>query len=66
MQHIFLLRIQSEEERITFETLINTVPLLCLSGERDGVESITAGVSRLSRDADRTSTGSTQSTGNKR
>lgn len=37
--------------------------LLCASGERDGVEIITAGVSRLSRDADRTSTGSTQSTG---
>lgn len=36
---------------------------LCVSGERDGVEMITAGVSRLSRDQDRTSTGSTQSTG---
>lgn len=36
---------------------------LCASGERDGVEIITAGVSRLSRDPDRTSTGSTQSTG---
>lgn len=33
-------------------------------GERDGVEIITAGVSRLIRDPDRTSTGSTQSTGN--
>lgn len=36
----------------------------CPSGERDGVEIITAGVSRLIRDPDRTSTGSTQSTGN--
>uniref|UniRef100_A0A3Q3WTU1 Uncharacterized protein n=1 Tax=Mola mola TaxID=94237 RepID=A0A3Q3WTU1_MOLML len=35
------------------------------TGERDGVEIITAGVSRLSRDADRTSTGSTQSTSDK-
>uniref|UniRef100_A0A3B5M0X2 Rho guanine nucleotide exchange factor (GEF) 12a n=1 Tax=Xiphophorus couchianus TaxID=32473 RepID=A0A3B5M0X2_9TELE len=32
------------------------------TGERDGVEIITAGVSRLSREQDRTSTGSTQST----
>uniref|UniRef100_A0A3B4GJ48 Rho guanine nucleotide exchange factor 12 n=1 Tax=Pundamilia nyererei TaxID=303518 RepID=A0A3B4GJ48_9CICH len=32
------------------------------TGERDGVEIITTGVSRLSRDTDRTSTGSTQST----
>uniref|UniRef100_A0A3B3VQD2 Rho guanine nucleotide exchange factor 12 n=1 Tax=Poecilia latipinna TaxID=48699 RepID=A0A3B3VQD2_9TELE len=32
------------------------------TGERDGVEIITAGVSRLSRERDRTSTGSTQST----
>ncbi|CAL8373209.1 unnamed protein product [Gadus morhua 'NCC'] len=31
------------------------------SGERDGVEMITAGVSRPSKDSDRTSTGSTQS-----
>lgn len=40
----------------------NVIPLPQSDGERDGVESITAGVSRLSRDADRTSTGSTQST----
>uniref|UniRef100_A0A8C5CRG4 Rho guanine nucleotide exchange factor 12 n=1 Tax=Gadus morhua TaxID=8049 RepID=A0A8C5CRG4_GADMO len=33
------------------------------SGERDGVEMITAGVSRPSKDSDRTSTGSTQSSG---
>uniref|UniRef100_A0A672HCU6 Rho guanine nucleotide exchange factor (GEF) 12a n=1 Tax=Salarias fasciatus TaxID=181472 RepID=A0A672HCU6_SALFA len=33
----------------------------CDSGDRDGVEMITAGVSRLSRDPDRTSTGSTHS-----
>uniref|UniRef100_A0A3Q4GM96 Rho guanine nucleotide exchange factor (GEF) 12a n=1 Tax=Neolamprologus brichardi TaxID=32507 RepID=A0A3Q4GM96_NEOBR len=32
------------------------------TGERDGVEIITTGVSRLSRDTDRTSTGSSQST----
>ncbi|KAK0152584.1 Rho guanine nucleotide exchange factor 12 [Merluccius polli] len=33
-----------------------------VSGDRDGAEMITVGVSRLSKDADRTSTGSTQST----
>uniref|UniRef100_UPI0037E91B8C rho guanine nucleotide exchange factor 12 isoform X2 n=1 Tax=Semicossyphus pulcher TaxID=241346 RepID=UPI0037E91B8C len=38
------------------------IPLPQTDGERDGVEIITAGVSRLSRDSDRTSTGSTQST----
>uniref|UniRef100_A0A3Q2CKQ0 Rho guanine nucleotide exchange factor (GEF) 12a n=1 Tax=Cyprinodon variegatus TaxID=28743 RepID=A0A3Q2CKQ0_CYPVA len=38
------------------------IPLPQTSGERDGVEIITAGVSRLSRERDRTSTGSTQST----
>ncbi|XP_034460487.1 rho guanine nucleotide exchange factor 12 isoform X2 [Hippoglossus hippoglossus] len=38
------------------------IPLPQSDGERDDVETITAGVSRLSRDADRTSTGSTQST----
>ncbi|XP_029027021.1 rho guanine nucleotide exchange factor 12 isoform X2 [Betta splendens] len=38
------------------------IPLPQSDGERDGVEIITAGVSRLSRDPDRTSTGSTQST----
>lgn len=38
--------------------------ILLVRGERDGVEIITAGVSRLIRDPDRTSTGSTQSTGN--
>ncbi|XP_053278638.1 rho guanine nucleotide exchange factor 12 isoform X4 [Pleuronectes platessa] len=38
------------------------IPLPQSDGERDDVEIITAGVSRLSRDADRTSTGSTQST----
>lgn len=37
------------------------IPLV--RGEREGVEIITAGVSRLIRDPDRTSTGSTQSTG---
>ncbi|XP_067363547.1 rho guanine nucleotide exchange factor 12 isoform X3 [Channa argus] len=37
------------------------IPLPQTDGERDGVEIITAGVSRLSRDPDRTSTGSTQS-----
>ncbi|XP_030600317.1 rho guanine nucleotide exchange factor 12 isoform X1 [Archocentrus centrarchus] len=40
----------------------NVIPLPQTDGERDGVEIITAGVSRLSRDPDRTSTGSTQST----
>lgn len=40
----------------------NVIPLPQPESERDGVEMITAGVSRLSRDADRTSTGSTQST----
>lgn len=40
----------------------NVIPLPQPDGVRDGVEIITAGVSRLSRDADRTSTGSTQST----
>ncbi|KAF3847750.1 hypothetical protein F7725_020778, partial [Dissostichus mawsoni] len=40
----------------------SVIPLPQTDGERDGVEIITAGVSRLSRDADRTSTGSTQST----
>ncbi|XP_058489687.1 rho guanine nucleotide exchange factor 12 isoform X2 [Solea solea] len=40
----------------------NIIPLPQSDGDRDGVEIITAGVSRLSRDADRTSTGSTQST----
>ncbi|XP_015235910.1 PREDICTED: rho guanine nucleotide exchange factor 12 isoform X2 [Cyprinodon variegatus] len=38
------------------------IPLPQTDGERDGVEIITAGVSRLSRERDRTSTGSTQST----
>ncbi|XP_061537517.1 rho guanine nucleotide exchange factor 12 isoform X1 [Phycodurus eques] len=38
------------------------IPLPQTDGERDGVEIITAGVSRLSKDPDRTSTGSTQST----
>ncbi|XP_028274909.1 rho guanine nucleotide exchange factor 12 isoform X2 [Parambassis ranga] len=38
------------------------IPLPQTDGERDGVEIITAGVSRLSRDPDRTSIGSTQST----
>uniref|UniRef100_A0A667Y449 Rho guanine nucleotide exchange factor 12 n=1 Tax=Myripristis murdjan TaxID=586833 RepID=A0A667Y449_9TELE len=37
--------------------------LLFVSGERDGVEIITPGVSRLSKESDRTSTGSTRSTG---
>ncbi|XP_068173221.1 rho guanine nucleotide exchange factor 12 isoform X2 [Antennarius striatus] len=40
----------------------SVIPLPQTEGERDGVELITAGVSRLSRDSDRTSTGSTQST----
>ncbi|XP_034404563.1 rho guanine nucleotide exchange factor 12 isoform X3 [Cyclopterus lumpus] len=40
----------------------SVIPLPQADGERDGVEIITAGVSRLSRDPDRTSTGSTQST----
>ncbi|KAK5868612.1 hypothetical protein PBY51_009612 [Eleginops maclovinus] len=40
----------------------SVIPLPQTDGERHGVEIITAGVSRLSRDADRTSTGSTQST----
>lgn len=38
--------------------------ILLVREERDGVEIITAGVSRLIRDPDRTSQGSTQSTGN--
>ncbi|XP_019943935.2 rho guanine nucleotide exchange factor 12 isoform X2 [Paralichthys olivaceus] len=38
------------------------IPLPQSDGEREDMEIITAGVSRLSRDADRTSTGSTQST----
>ncbi|XP_029963814.1 rho guanine nucleotide exchange factor 12 isoform X1 [Salarias fasciatus] len=40
----------------------SVIPLPQTDGDRDGVEMITAGVSRLSRDPDRTSTGSTQST----
>lgn len=40
----------------------SVIPLPQTDVERDGVEIITAGVSRLSRDPDRTSTGSTQST----
>ncbi|XP_061734243.1 rho guanine nucleotide exchange factor 12 isoform X2 [Nerophis ophidion] len=40
----------------------SVIPLPQTDGERDGVEIITAGVSRLSKDSDRTSTGSTQST----
>ncbi|KAF7668975.1 hypothetical protein LDENG_00271680 [Lucifuga dentata] len=40
----------------------NIIPLPQTDGERDSVEIIAAGVSRLSRDSDRTSTGSTQST----
>ncbi|XP_068615575.1 rho guanine nucleotide exchange factor 12-like, partial [Brachionichthys hirsutus] len=40
----------------------SVIPLPQTEGERDGVEIITAGVSRLSREADRTSTGSTLST----
>ncbi|XP_061828984.1 rho guanine nucleotide exchange factor 12 isoform X3 [Nerophis lumbriciformis] len=40
----------------------SVIPLPQTDGERDGVEIITAGVSRLSQDSDRTSTGSTQST----
>ncbi|KAJ0063949.1 hypothetical protein NL108_014476, partial [Boleophthalmus pectinirostris] len=39
----------------------NIIPLPQSDGERDGVEIIAAGVSRLGRDADRTSTGSTHS-----
>ncbi|KAF6736839.1 Rho guanine nucleotide exchange factor 12 [Oryzias melastigma] len=39
----------------------SVIPLPQSDGERDGVEIITAGVSRLSRELDRTSTGSTQS-----
>ncbi|XP_028320102.1 rho guanine nucleotide exchange factor 12 isoform X2 [Gouania willdenowi] len=38
------------------------IPLPQTDRDRDGVEIITAGVSRLSRDPDRSSTGSTQST----
>uniref|UniRef100_M4A352 Rho guanine nucleotide exchange factor 12 n=1 Tax=Xiphophorus maculatus TaxID=8083 RepID=M4A352_XIPMA len=38
----------------------SVIPLPQTDGERDGVEIITAGVSRLSREQDRTSTGSTQ------
>nr|XP_020455795.1 rho guanine nucleotide exchange factor 12 isoform X2 [Monopterus albus] len=40
----------------------NIIPLPQTDEERDGVEMITAGVSRLSREGDRTSTGSIQST----
>uniref|UniRef100_A0A665V873 Rho guanine nucleotide exchange factor 12 n=1 Tax=Echeneis naucrates TaxID=173247 RepID=A0A665V873_ECHNA len=40
----------------------SVIPLPQTDGERDGVGIITAGVSRMSRDPDRTSTGSTQST----
>ncbi|XP_037318641.2 rho guanine nucleotide exchange factor 12 isoform X1 [Pungitius pungitius] len=40
----------------------SVIPLPQTDGDRDGVEIITAGVSRSSRDPDRTSTGSTQST----
>ncbi|KAM9853356.1 rho guanine nucleotide exchange factor 12 isoform 2-T2 [Aulostomus maculatus] len=40
----------------------SVIPLPQTDGERDGVDIITAGVSRLSKDPDRTSTGSTQST----
>ncbi|XP_019743247.1 rho guanine nucleotide exchange factor 12 isoform X3 [Hippocampus comes] len=40
----------------------SVIPLPQTDGERDGVEIITDGVSRLSKDPDRTSTGSTQST----
>ncbi|XP_056905599.1 rho guanine nucleotide exchange factor 12 isoform X2 [Takifugu flavidus] len=40
----------------------SVIPLPQTEGERDGVEIITAGVSRMIRDPDRTSTGSTQST----
>ncbi|KAM4628088.1 rho guanine nucleotide exchange factor 12 isoform 2-T2 [Polymixia lowei] len=38
------------------------IPLPQTDGERDGVDIITTGVSRLSKDPDRTSTGSTRST----
>uniref|UniRef100_A0A8C5BRE8 Rho guanine nucleotide exchange factor 12 n=1 Tax=Gadus morhua TaxID=8049 RepID=A0A8C5BRE8_GADMO len=41
----------------------SVIPLPQTDGERDGVEMITAGVSRPSKDSDRTSTGSTQSSG---
>ncbi|KAM3616373.1 uncharacterized protein V6R79_016983 [Siganus canaliculatus] len=40
----------------------SVIPLPQTDGDRDGVDMITVGVSRLSRDPDRTSTGSTQST----
>lgn len=40
--------------------------IVLVRGERDGVEIITAGVSRMIRDPDRTSTGSTQSPGSTR
>ncbi|KAL6116154.1 arhgef12 [Pungitius sinensis] len=40
----------------------SVIPLPQTDGDRDGVEIITASVSRSSRDPDRTSTGSTQST----
>ncbi|XP_037533425.1 rho guanine nucleotide exchange factor 12 [Nematolebias whitei] len=40
----------------------SVIPLPQPDGERDGVEIISAGASRLSRDADRTSTGSAQFT----
>ncbi|XP_067102177.1 rho guanine nucleotide exchange factor 12 isoform X1 [Osmerus mordax] len=40
----------------------SVIPLPQTDGERDGVEMITAGISRLTKDPDRTSTGSTRST----
>ncbi|XP_029922849.1 rho guanine nucleotide exchange factor 12 isoform X2 [Myripristis murdjan] len=40
----------------------SVIPLPQTDGERDGVEIITPGVSRLSKESDRTSTGSTRST----
>ncbi|XP_041657856.1 rho guanine nucleotide exchange factor 12 isoform X2 [Cheilinus undulatus] len=71
---IYELMAPTVSDQITWQRLItqradamkvkphNVIPLPQTDGERDGVEIITAGVSRLSRDPDRTSTGSTQST----
>lgn len=62
LDHFFNL-ITSDGSRTV--NLLLSLDSVCASGERDGVEIISAGASRLSRDPDRTSTGSVQFTGSR-
>ena len=55
-EYVALSSLIRKDKFSAFERVTNVSCFLCASGERDGVEIITAGVSRLSRDADQTST----------